>query len=138
MKQQLGQFKEFFYIQNAESGYYEKQPTQVPFQKLPFELKMELSQEPYLKNLGAESLLRSRTANGKKKFHTGLIPLPENDCFEGDFVEFVKGKKTKSLIIFWFVTPAEIRVFFFNRYYIDKKETRELRCNQFIRLIKGA
>jgi hypothetical protein len=138
MKQLLGQYKEFTYIQNVESGYYEKQLTQVPFKKLPFELKMEFSQEKYLKILGAEFLLRSRTTNGKKNFHTGLIPLPEKHCFEGDFVEFVKGKKTKSLIIFWFVTPAEIRVFFFNRYYIDKKETRELRCNQFIKLIKGA
>ena len=138
MKQQLGTYKEFTYILNGESGYFEKEPSLIPFKKLPFELKMEQSQENYLKRIGAKILLRSRTKNGKKQFHTGLIPLSEPHFYQGDFVEFVKGQKVKSLIIFELHSSWVLKVYFFNRYYIDRSDVRQERCNQFVKRIKGA
>lgn len=138
MKLQLGQYKEFNYILNSESGYFEKEPSLIPFKKLPFELKMEESQEKYLKDRGAKVLLRSRTKNGNKQFHTGLIPLVEPLFYQGDYMEFVKGQKVKSLIIFELHSPWVLKVYFFNRFYIDRSEVRQERCNQFVKLIKGA
>lgn len=131
MKQQLGECKELTYILNCQSGYYEKQPTTFSFQKIPFELKRELSQCDYLKNQGANEILQGRQVNKKRTFHTGLIPIGIKGFYQGDHVEFIKGQKKKSLIIFWFQSDSIINVYFFNRYYIDKRETRLSRCYEF-------
>lgn len=132
MIQQFGHCKELTYLLNVNSGYLEKQPTEYPFQKMPFELKREQPQMDYLKGNGAVEVIQGRTVNKKKTFHSGLIPIGIENYYQGDTVEFVKGQKFKSLIIFHFVSFSELKVYFFNRYYIDKRDARLLKCRQFI------
>ncbi len=139
MKQQLGKYREIRFILNSETGYYEKQPLEMPFQKVPFELKLESSQANYLRIIGATKLLRSRTVKGKKKFHTGLVPLAIENAYEGNQMEMVKGAKVLSLVICYFKDHSELVMYHFNRYYIDAPKVRLERCNQFIeQIIKGA
>ena len=45
----LPDFKELIYILNNETGRYEKQPERIPFLKLPYELKIEETQEQRIK-----------------------------------------------------------------------------------------
>lgn len=135
MKQQLGQYKVFRYKLNVSSGYFEKQPSEFTFQKLPFELKREPAQCNYLKSQGANEILQSRQKGGKRAFHSGLIPI-SSGAYQGDHFELIKGKKQKSLIIFIFEDLETLTAYFFNRYYIDKRETRLSRCKQFVEAIK--
>lgn len=137
MKQQLAKYKEFTYKLNVSSGYFEKQPSQLTLQKLPFELKREPSQSGYLKNRGAKEILQSRQIKNRRPFHTGLLPTGINGVYQGDMMERVKGEIKKSLIIFEFVDDATINVYFFNWLFLDKPDYRIEWCNQFIRNRRG-
>ena len=127
-------YKGLRYLMNPESGRYEKQPTKIAFQKLPFELKVEPTQDPRIKAQGAEMVITGRFKNNKREFFSGLRPTAKPGWFYGNDYEFVKGQKINSLVIFSFSDDdAQLTVYYFNRFYKQSASDRETFVNLFIR-----
>jgi hypothetical protein len=121
------------YLLNLETGYYEKQPTRISFNKLPDELKVERTVEERIRLQGANEIIRGRVSNGKYKFFTGLIPINFDNSFIGNNYEFLKGVKRTSLIIFSFVdNDSRLIVFYFNQWYIDNRKERLIFSDSFL------
>ncbi len=117
-------YKELKYKLNSESGRYEKQPEKTPFQKLPFELKVEPTQKDYIIQQGAKEIITGRFKNKKREFFTGLIPI-QSTFFLGNDYEFINGQKKNSLIVFEFSDNNEfLTLNYFNRFYKDYPEER--------------
>jgi len=114
------------YILNTSSGYYEKQPNRIVFNKLPNELKVEQTREKKIRQNGANEVIHGRIRGGKYLFFTGLIPTGINNLFRGDHVEFIRGEKKKSLVLFEFLDNDRLlKVYFFNHYQIYKGRLEE-------------
>ncbi len=127
-------YKGIRYILNQVSGRYEKQPTKIAFQKLPFDLKVEPTQDPRIKAQGAEMVITGRFKNKKREFFSGLRPAGKPGWFYGNDYEFVKGQKINSLVIFSFSDDdAQLTVYYFNRFYKQSASDRETFVNLFIR-----
>jgi hypothetical protein len=127
-------YKGLRYLMNPESGRYEKQPTKIAFQKLPFDLKVEPTQDPRIKAQGAEMVITGRFKNKKREFFSGLRPAGKPGWFYGNDYEFVKGQKINSLVIFSFSDDdAQLTVYYFNRFYKQSASDRETFVNLFIR-----
>lgn len=119
------QFKEAKYKMNPATGYFEKQPEKIMFNKLPYELKVEPTMEEKIRSQGAKEIIRGRVKNGKYQFFTGLIPVNGNESFEGNHYEFINGKKILSLAVFKFTNDStELTVYFFNHWYKQNREER--------------
>lgn len=127
-------YKVVQYALNPESGRYEKRPTKISFNKLPFELKVEPTQDKRIKAQGAETVITGRFVNKKREFFSGLRQTGKSGWYYGNDYEFVKGQKVNSLVIFGFSQEdAELTVYYFNRYYKQSASERESFVNQFIR-----
>lgn len=119
-------YTEAKYKMNAETGYYEKQPEKIAFNKLPFELKVEVTMEEKIRSQGAKEIIHGRKKDNKYLFFTGLIPTGLNDCYVGNDYEYVKGEKKLSLVIFRFTEAnSMLTLYYFNRYYKESREQRE-------------
>lgn len=126
-------FKVVAYRMNAETGRYQKQPAKMTFQKLPYELKIEPTQEPRLRAQGAATIITGRFVNKKREFFSGLRPTGQPDWYAGDDFEYVKGNKVNSLVLFKFAANDELlTIFYFNRYYKQSPTDREAFINHFI------
>lgn len=118
-------FTKVEYLLNQETGRYEKQPDRVPFEKLPFELKVETTQDPRIKANGATEIITGRIKNGKRLFFTGLIQTKESNWFFGNDYQFKNGEKKNSLIVFYFHdNNRRLYVYYFNNYYKDNRAER--------------
>lgn len=115
-----------YYVLNPETGKYQKQPERIPFNKLPFELKVETTRDEKIKANGATEIITSGFKNGKRQFFTGLLPVyNSNTVFYGnDYQSGPQGKKN-SLVIFRF-SPDNTRlcIHYFNNYYKQNPEQR--------------
>ena len=121
------EYKEEQYGMNSATGYYEKQPKRITFNKLPYELKVEETQEAKIRSQGANEIIHGRIKNGKYQFFTGLISAGVKDWYFGNHYEFINGGKKLSLVIFQFAEDNScLTVYFFNWYY---KENRNERIN---------
>ncbi len=126
-------YKVLRYLLNNESGRYEKQPTRIPFNKLPFELKIEPTQDPKIQAQGAEMVITGRFVKKKREFFSGLRKTIRPNWFYGNDYEFVQGRKLNSLVVFAFSgNNAELMVYYFNRYYIQSAIEREAFIKSFI------
>ncbi|MFT5155888.1 MAG: hypothetical protein ACI83I_000426 [Bacteroidia bacterium] len=126
-------YKEILYLNNPEKGYFQKQPARVPFLKMPFELKIEPTQDERIKRNGAKEVLTSRKVKGKYKFISGMIPTRCSNFYMANDYEFVKNRKINSLIIIEISEDcSSIRIYYFNRFYIDNPTERERHVLQFI------
>ena len=125
-------YKELNYKLNSETGYFEKQPQRIAFNKLPFELKVEPTQEEKIRMQGANEIIHGRIVNGKYSFFTGIIDY-QDGWFEGNDYEFSNGQKRNSLVLFNFSPDNyELTAFYFNRFYIEKRVTRTKFVSDFI------
>jgi hypothetical protein len=132
----LPKYKICRYFSNPQTGYYQKLPELISFQKLPFELKIEESQKKWLKSQGANQIIRGRIKNGKPTFFTGLVEFPRIGWFYGNDFEFVKEKKINSLVLFKFSGCwSELTVYYFNHFYKYDQQLREKFIHQFINRI---
>jgi hypothetical protein len=131
----LPEYKTIVYLLNNETARYEKQPDLVPFTKLPFELKIEATIEPKIKNNGAKQIITGLFKDKKRLFFTGLIPAPNfQNWYYGNDYEFKKGIKKNSLVLFHFANNnRELQVFYFNNYYKDNPTDR---INLVVKIIK--
>ena len=128
------EFKTIIYRINKETGRYEKQPDRVPFEKLPFELKVETTREQKIINNGATEIITGRIKKGNREFFTGLIPdIKFKNWFFGNDYKFLNGVKKNSLVVFNFRNDnRDLIIFYFNSYYIDNRDERKKFVCSFI------
>jgi hypothetical protein len=126
-------YKAIKYLLNPHSGRYEKQPSKLNFQKLPYELKVETTQDQRIKSQGAETIITGRFVNKKREFFSGMRRTEFPNWYHGNDYEFLKGEKVNSLVIFEFSgNDSELTVYYFNRYYKHSATERESFINYFI------
>ena len=126
----LPQYKTVVYLNDQQTGYYTKspgQPEKTPVMRLPYQLKVEPTQLHQIK-CNALQIIRGREIfkSGAFKFFTGLQETNFKQWYAGNDYELLKTGKRLSLCLFHFTTAGDrLTVFYFARYYIDKRETRE-------------
>ena len=126
----LPQYKFVNYSNNAETGYYTKtaeQPSKTPVMRLPYQLKVENTQQQEIK-CNAKQLIRGKDTfkNGSFKFFTGLQATNFKQWFAGNDYEKLLNEKVLSLCLFHFSADnSRLTVYYFGRFYIDKREVRE-------------
>lgn len=127
------------YLLNVETGKYEKQPERIPFNKLPFELKVEKTIDEVIKRNGANEIITGRIKGGKRMFFSGLIAVPKFDnWFYGNDYQFKKGEKKNSLVVFHFANNnRELIIYYQNNFYKDSRAERESFVVRFIKFIKS-
>lgn len=124
------------YLKDLETGKYLKQPQKVEFSKLPSVLKIETTREKRLINQGANEVITSSIKKGKYLFFTGLIPFSENFYFGNDY-EYINGQKKNSLCVFYLSNDFKsLTVYYFNRFYKDRREERIKFIASFIEHLK--
>lgn len=131
-------YKTVRFALNVTTNYYEKQPTLVPFTKLPNELKVEETHNLKIRQNGANQVIRGRIKDKKYLFFTGLIPsaVHENWYF-GNHYEFKKEVRTLSLILFGFSSDfKEMKAYYFNGINVYPSK-REEYLTELIRDIRG-
>jgi hypothetical protein len=133
----LPEFKTLNYLLNVEIGKYEKQPERIPFNKLPFELKVETTIDEKIKRNGANEIITGRIKGGQRMFFSGLIAVPKfTNWFYGNDYEFTNGQKKNSLVLFHFANNnRELVIYYFNNFYKDSRVERELLVNKLIQSI---
>lgn len=129
----IPKYHESRYFMNPETGYFEKQAQRETFKKLPFELKVEPTQDERIKANGASDIIRGRVKDGKYTFFTGLIPTGFAGLYIGD--HYKQGKKSLVLFKFYGHNDAKLAVYFFNGYIIYPKN-RPGFVAQFVRMQK--
>jgi len=130
----LPDYKVLQYTMNPATGRYEKVPTKIAINKLPFELKVESTQDPKIQAQRAEEVITGRFVNKKREFLTGLRRTMLPGWYYGNDYEFVKGQKVNSLVIFSFSDDdAALTIYYFNRFYKLSADERESFVNAFIR-----
>lgn len=138
----MPQYKTVYYSNDLRTGYYTKtgtMPPKTPVMRLPYELKVEPTQLHQI-NCNAAEIIRGREKfkKGSFKFFTGLQETNFKQWFSGNDYEYSRGQKILSLCLFHFVNDYNrLTVFYFGRFYIDKREARERFTNDVIpRLLK--
>ena len=113
------------YERNPETGYFTKtaeQPDLVPFNRAPYELKVESTQQPDIRT-NARLIIRGKekSKSGKNKFLTGMVEVVNGaNWFVGD--HYQNGKK--SLVIFCFSQHnRKLHLFYFPGF--DKRSIPE-------------
>lgn len=135
--QTLPQYKTVFYRNHPQTGYYTKtarQPEKISAMRLPYELKVEPTQLHQIK-CNALQIIRGREKfkKGSYKFFTGLQETDFKQWFTGNDFEKLKGEKILTLCLFHFSEDnSRLTVFYFSRYYLEKKEARERFVNDII------
>ena len=126
----LPQYKTVFYRNNPQTGYYtktEQQPEITPVMRLPYQLKVENTQLHQIK-CNATQIIRGKEIykSGSFKFFTGMQETNFKQWFAGNDYEFSRGQKILSLSLFHFsMDNSRLTVFYFGRFYIDRREARE-------------
>lgn len=129
-------YKIVLYLKDLDTGKYVKQPQKVEFSKLPRTLKIESTREQRLINQGANEVITSPKKGGKYEFFTGLIPFSDNIYFGNDY-EYIKGQKKNSLCVFCLSNDFQkLTVYYFNRFYKDRKKDRINFVGSFIEHLK--
>ena len=135
--QTLPQYKTVFYRNHPQTGYYTKtaqQPEKTPVMRLPYELKVEPTQLHEIKCNALEIIRGKEKFNkGGFKFFTGLQETEFKQWYAGNDYEFSKGQKILTLCLFHFSEDnSRLTVFYFSRYYLEKREARERFINDII------
>jgi hypothetical protein len=129
------EYKTVLYNLNPETGKYEKQPERVPFNKLPFELKVETTWDERIRSNGATEIITGRIKGGKRLFFTGLLPVYNSKVnFYGNDYENTPQGKRNSLVIFRFSQDnTRLSIYYFNHYYKHSPNERINFVSEFIK-----
>ena len=134
----IPEFKTIIYNLNTSTGYYEKRPDRIPFNKLPNELKVEETQDERIKRNGAKEIIRGRIKDKKYTFFTGLIPCKYTDLFRGDHYEFIQVQKKNSLVLFNFSNDNRLLTVYFFNHFTVYPSALDLFINEFWKKQRGA
>ena len=70
-------YKLLKYRFNPETGRYQKMPSKIAFQKMPFDLKIEVTRDNRIVQQGAGTIITGRFVNHKREFFSGLRPVKQ-------------------------------------------------------------
>ena len=120
------EYKTIFYTLNPETGKYQKEPERIPFNKLPYELMVQPTQDPKIKANGANEIITGRIKNGKRLFFTGMVPVFNSAVnYLGNDYQITAKVKTNSLVVFQFSPDnTRLNIYYFNNYYIHNPQER--------------
>jgi hypothetical protein len=108
-------------------------PSKIAFQKMPFDLKIEVTRDNRIVQQGAGTIITGRFVNNKREFFSGLRPVKQTNWYHGNDYEYLKGKKVNSLVIFELSNCEEfLNVYYFNRFYKQSPQERESFVLSFI------
>lgn len=129
------EYKTVLYNLNTETGKYEKQPERVPFNKLPYELKVETTWDQRIRANGATEIITGRIRQGKRLFFTGLLHyFNSSEWFYGNDYENTPQGKKNSLVIFQFSQDnTRLSIYYFNHYYKHSPTERINFVSEFIK-----
>jgi hypothetical protein len=122
------------YVNDAQKGYFIKQPSLINYKLFPYQLKVEETQQSNIKN-NARLLIRGNEKNksGNYTFFTGMLSTSFKNWYCGNISQYHKGKKTNSLILFYFsVDYSILNVFYFSNYDKSSIDMRIQLANNII------
>ena len=101
------------YTNNVASGRFLKDPTIVPFTKVPEWLKVGRTWDKARKEVGADMMLDGPTRNKVRTMHTGLIPTGVEGWYVGDHADIYGGKVCRNTVVFHFTPDARRLILFY-------------------------
>lgn len=121
------------YRLNGETGRYQKEPSKIAFNKIPFELKVEKTIDAKIIQQGADHIITGRIVNHQRTFFSGLRRTQYRNWYHGNDYEFKNGHKVNSLVIFEFTGNDEyLNVYYFNHWYKNSSRERAEFVHSFI------
>ncbi len=121
------------YRLNGETGRYQKEPSKIAFNKIPFELKVEKTIDAKIIQQGADHIITGRIVNHQRTFFSGLRRTQYRNWYHGNDYEFKNGHKVNSLVIFEFTGNDEyLNVYYFNHWYKHSSRERAEFVHSFI------
>jgi hypothetical protein len=136
-------YRHVTYYFNPETSYYQKtmqQPESLPVEKLPYELKREITRGAQIIPNAGECLVKNeiKKTNYSKVIFTGLQPTGTHNWYMGDTYHYYRGNKVKSLLIIHFSPDnSGMHIYYFEAYYKDYPEQRLRFTRHFIRHIES-
>ena len=101
------------YTNDMATGRYLKDPTIVPFTKVPEYLKVKHTWDKERKAKGADMMIDGPTRNKVRTFHTGLIPTGVERWFVGDHADIYAGRVCRNTVVFHFTADARRLILFY-------------------------
>ncbi len=113
------------YTNDIVTGRYLKDPTIIPFTKVPEWLKVGRTRDKGRKAVGADMMIDGPTRNKVRTMHTGLIPTGVEQWFVGDHTDVYAGRTCRNTVVFHFSTDARtLTLFYFTglqKYSIEER-----------------
>lgn len=113
------------YTNDVAAGRFLKDPTIMPFTKVPEWLKVSRTRDKGRMAVGAEMMLDGPTRNKVRTMHTGLIPTGIEQWFVGDHADVYAGRTCRNTVVFHFSTDARtLTLFYFTglqKYSIEER-----------------
>lgn len=101
------------FTNDVASGRFLKDPTIIPFGKVPEWLKVGRTWDKARKAVGADMMIDGPTRNKVRTFHTGLIPTGVEHWFVGDHSEIYAGRVCRNVVVFHFTLDARRLILFY-------------------------
>ena len=128
-------YKTFVFVFNPETGKYLRNIERVPFNKLPYQLKVEKTQEQKIRLNGANEIITGPIKGGKRLFFTGILPCDSsNEWYYGNDYEITLEGKKNSIVVFHFSNDnSKLTVYYFNNYYKYNQTERVKFIQDFVK-----
>ncbi|HMU13449.1 MAG TPA: hypothetical protein PKE53_05560 [Flavobacteriales bacterium] len=102
------------YTNDVASGRFLKDPTIIPFTKLPEYLKVTETRDRDRQRVGAGMMIEGPIRNKVRTLHTGLIPTGVERWYVGDHPDVYNGRTCRNTVLFHFSTDnRRLTVFYF-------------------------
>lgn len=102
------------YTNDVSTGRFLKDPTIIPFTKLPEYLKVTETRDRDRRGVGAGMMIQGPMRNKVRTLHTGLIPTGVDRWFVGDHPDVYQGRTCRNTVLFHFSTDnRRLTVFYF-------------------------
>lgn len=139
----IPRFTPIAYEFNPETGYFQKsikQPSTMPCNAMPYELKRERTMADQIKGNAGEILTirEYKKTNKSKKCLTGLQPLKFINWYIGNHYRAKNGEKILSDILFCFYPDnGKMIAFYFSGFHKNNERLREEFANNCIPTLKA-
>lgn len=128
----IAQYTPIAYQFNPQTGYYEKsvrQPSPMPLNAMPFELRREFVRAEQIKGNATECLTKRerKKGNGSKEILTGLQPINFAHWYIGNhYSPTAKKGKLSDILFYFYPDNSKMMAFYFSGYHSNNKALREL------------
>lgn len=102
------------YTNDVSTGRFLKDPTIIPFTKLPEYLKVTETRDRDRRGVGADMMIQGPMRNKVRTLHTGLIPTGIERWYVGDHPDVYAGRMCRNTVLFHFSADSRrLTVFYF-------------------------